>query len=66
MKVEKRERERVIKLLLENFPEQPKTEEQASPSGPEPPRSPPWPTFVLLAANSLDRGIRELNSPLSE
>ena len=64
MKLKYREPARIPKLLLENFPEQPPSEEQASPS--QPPGSSPWPAFILLAGNSLDRGIRELNSPLSE
>jgi hypothetical protein len=66
MNAEEQNAERVLKLLLETFPEHPRSESGASPIPPEPSGGTAEPLLMALGGDTPDHGIRELNSPLSE
>ncbi len=66
MNAEEHKAERVLKLLLETFPEHPRSESGNAPNPPEPVGETDSPILLALASGAPDHGIRELNSPLSE
>lgn len=63
MNVDERKTERVLKLLLETFPELPRSEADARVVQPE--RS-ELPILISVASTPASHGIWELNSALSE
>lgn len=66
MNAENQKAERVLKLLLESFPEHPRSERSRSPLATENLEGAESPLLVALAHEPLEHGIRELTSPLSE
>lgn len=67
MNADERRPERVTKLLLETFPEYPRSDATTSPFQPEHLESPKAPPLVVaFAGEPFNHGIKELSSALSE